>query len=100
MQKLLRLTATLALAGCEPPPLPAQPQVAAVQPRTYHDVAYYEANPIERRQAVEWCGNNPGLQGAKNPSCDSAIQANTNAWRQKIYGQQAADPTQNLLGGR
>jgi hypothetical protein len=76
------------LAGCDLPPLPAA-KVHAMKPGSYHDVAYYEANPIERQQTVAWCRDNPSLQD-KTPSCGSALDAKRLEWRREFYGQPAA----------
>jgi hypothetical protein len=97
MRILMMLTAIFVLTGCELPPLPAQPKAAAVQPHGYHDVAYYEANPIERQQTFQWCSDNPGLI-AKTPSCDSAITAHRKAWNKDFYGRYATDPATDSLG--
>jgi hypothetical protein len=96
MRKLFMLTGTLALAGCELPPLPAQPKVAAVQPHGYHDVAYYDAHPMEREQTNSWCGDNPGL-AAKIPSCDSADTSGLHAWHRKMGWENGQDQNQTYL---
>jgi len=68
-----------ALAGCD---LPVT-DVRAVAPTAYHDVAYYDAHPLERSQTKAWCGNNPGL-ATKIPSCDSADTSSIHAWHHKM----------------
>ena len=96
MRKLVILAGFLAFAGCDPPPLPA-PHVAAIQPRTYHDVEYHMANPVERQQTFKWCADNPSLQD-KNPSCNSAVTAHRRAWNRDFYGKYAMDPASADLG--
>jgi len=68
------------LSGCDLPPLPSFGMAA---PTGYHDVRYYDANPIERSRTNAWCGNNPGL-AAKVPSCDSADTSDIHAWHRKM----------------
>jgi hypothetical protein len=70
-----------ALAGCDM--VPIDPPVMAVAPTTYHDVAYYDANPLARNQANAWCHDNPGL-AAKVPSCESADESSIHAWNSKM----------------
>ena len=83
MRKLISILATgtlFALAGCDLPPPPA---ALAVAPTTYHDVAYYDAHPLQRSQTNSWCLNNPGL-AAKIPSCDSADTSGIKAWHHEM----------------
>ena len=68
MRKTL-LVGLLCLAGCETPPLPGP--VAAVAPKTYHDVAYYDMNTVERDQTTAWCRNNTGVAD-QVPDCRNA----------------------------
>jgi len=70
-----------ALAGCDLP-VPGQ-TVMPVAPTAYHDVAYYDANTLERSETVAWCRNNPGL-AAKVPSCDSADTSDRHAWNHQM----------------
>jgi hypothetical protein len=70
MRKVLASAGMLcALTGCDLPPIPQS--VTAVKPSVYHDIAYYDANPLARDQANAWCHDNQGL-AAKVPSCDNA----------------------------
>jgi hypothetical protein len=80
MRKILAAGMLCALAGCDQP-VPAN--VLAVAPTTYHDVAYYNANPLERSQTISWCRNNPGL-AAKIPSCESADTSGRQAWHHQM----------------
>lgn len=68
------------MAGCDLPPLP---DFGAAAPTAYHDVAYYDAHPVERSRTNAWCGNNPGL-AAKVPSCDSADTSDIHDWHHKM----------------
>lgn len=80
MRRIVFIAAALcALVGCELPPLPT----LTVKPTVYHDVSYYDANPIERDRTNAWCGNNPGL-AAKIPTCDSADTSGIHAWHRKM----------------
>lgn len=76
MAGIFALCLAFGLAGCDLPPL-------AVKPTAYHDVSYYNANPIERDRTNAWCGNNPGL-AVKIPSCDSADTSGIHAWHRKM----------------
>jgi hypothetical protein len=67
-----------ALAGCD-----QTGHVTAVAPTSYHDVAYYDAHPLERSQTRAWCRDNPGLT-AKVPSCDSAGTSDRDAWHRQM----------------
>jgi hypothetical protein len=78
--KALIAVGLCALTGCVAlPPV----QVIAQRPTVYHDVAYYDANPLERSQANAWCGNNPGL-ATKIPACDSADTSGIHAWHAQM----------------
>lgn len=81
MRKILVIGVLCALTGCDIPVV--DNSVLAIAPTTYHDVAYYDLHPIERRQTTAWCGNNPGL-AAKIPSCDSADTSGIHAWHRQM----------------
>lgn len=81
MKYLIVSAALCALAGCDLPPPPKA--VTSVRPTAYHDVSYYDANPLARAQTKAWCNENPGLQ-SKVPSCDSAYVSALRAYHHQM----------------
>ena len=80
MRKVMAIGVLCCLAGCD---LPVLSEVVPVKPTTYHDVAYYDLNPLARDQANAWCHDNPGL-ATKVPSCDSADISGIHAWNHQM----------------
>jgi hypothetical protein len=78
MRKLWAIGVLCTLAGCDLPQI-----VLPQEPTKYHDVTYYDINPIERDRTNAWCGDNPGL-ATKIPSCDSADASGIKAWHRQM----------------
>lgn len=81
MRNIIAVAGLCTMAGCDMPTIPDG--VLAVAPSAYHDVAYYDRHPFERKQTNSWCGNNPGL-ATKIPSCDSADTSGIHAWHRQM----------------